>query len=144
MFLKQTHKKGITLGTFVAGPDWSCIVTSLGCVLCAAQTALVNARRHLLRDQVERGSHQAHFALEVAEDSTRVLSTFQLGHIPEPLYDRRTVDHYLSRTTNLADRVDGACPGFQQYVVKLPDRYPAGSFSDLSCSAICCPFAGSS
>lgn len=51
----------------------------LGAFFAASQTALVNARRHLLRDQIERGSHQARLALEVAEDSTRVLATFQLA-----------------------------------------------------------------
>ncbi len=51
----------------------------LGAFFAASQAALVNARRHLLRDQIERGSRQARLALKVAEDSTRVLSTFQLA-----------------------------------------------------------------
>lgn len=51
----------------------------LGAFFAASQAALVNARRHLLRDQIEHGSRQARFALEAAEDSTRVLSTFQLA-----------------------------------------------------------------
>lgn len=53
----------------------------LGAFLAASQAALVNARRHLLRDQGERGSRQARFALDVAEDSTRVLSTFHLANL---------------------------------------------------------------
>lgn len=55
------------------------VLLLLSAFFAAAQAALVNARRHLLRDQIERGSRQARSALEAAEDSTRVLSTFQLA-----------------------------------------------------------------
>jgi len=53
----------------------------IGAFFAASQAALVNARRHLLREQSERGDHRARLALKVAEDSTRVMATFQLANL---------------------------------------------------------------
>ncbi|MBN1312300.1 MAG: HlyC/CorC family transporter [Anaerolineae bacterium] len=53
----------------------------MGTFFAASQSAFVNARRHLLRDQSERGDRRAQLALKVAEDSTRVLATFQLANL---------------------------------------------------------------
>ncbi|MBN1428980.1 MAG: HlyC/CorC family transporter [Anaerolineae bacterium] len=55
------------------------ILLFLGTFFATSQTALINARRHLLREQSDRGDRRARRVLEVAEDSTRVLATFQLA-----------------------------------------------------------------
>lgn len=49
--------------------------------LSSARAALSTARRQVLREQAERGNRQAAQALGVAEDSTRVLSTFRLANL---------------------------------------------------------------
>jgi putative hemolysin len=51
----------------------------LDAFFATSQTALVNVRRHLLRDQSEKGNQRACLALKVAEDATPVLATFQLA-----------------------------------------------------------------
>jgi CBS domain containing-hemolysin-like protein len=75
----RCYEEGITLEFSLPGLLGLALLLILGVFFSMAQAALVNARRHLLRDQSERGNRQAHFALEVAEDSTRVLSTFQMA-----------------------------------------------------------------
>jgi putative hemolysin len=47
----------------------------------ATQNALSNVRRQTLRELAERGSKRARQAVDIAEDSTQVLSTFQLANI---------------------------------------------------------------
>ena len=55
------------------------ILLALDAFLAASEAALTNAHRHLLRERAEKGDRAAQRAFEVAEDSTRVLSTFQLA-----------------------------------------------------------------
>lgn len=47
----------------------------------AARTALTGVRRQTLREQAEDGNRRAALALAVAEDSSRVLSTFRLAKL---------------------------------------------------------------
>jgi putative hemolysin len=47
----------------------------------ATQNALSNVRRQTLRELAEQGSKRARQAVDIAEDSTQVLSTFQLANI---------------------------------------------------------------
>ncbi len=47
----------------------------------ATQNALSNVRRQTLREMAEQGSKRARQAVDIAEDSTQVLSTFQLANI---------------------------------------------------------------
>ena len=49
--------------------------------LSSARAALSTARRQVLREMGERGNRRAALALTVAEDSTRVLSTFRLANL---------------------------------------------------------------
>lgn len=51
----------------------------LSAYFSVAQVALTNARRPALREQAERGNERARLAAQMAEDSSRVLNTFQLA-----------------------------------------------------------------
>lgn len=53
----------------------------LSAYFSAAQGALTSARRPVLREQAEQGSKRAHLAAQIAEDSSRVLNTFQLASV---------------------------------------------------------------
>ncbi len=56
------------------------VLVALDAFFAAARAALTNARRHLLREQADQGNRRAKMAFEVAEDSTRVLATFELAN----------------------------------------------------------------
>lgn len=53
----------------------------LDALFSASQAALSNAHRHLLREQADQGNSRAKLAYAVAEDSSRVLATFQLASL---------------------------------------------------------------
>lgn len=49
--------------------------------LSAAQACLSSVSRHDLKERINQGARRAELALRIAEDSTRVLSTFQLATV---------------------------------------------------------------
>ncbi len=57
------------------------ILLVLSFFLTAAYAALTNARRQMLREQAEKGNRQAQIAVTLAEDSSRVISTFGVSDI---------------------------------------------------------------
>lgn len=57
------------------------ILLVAGWVFSASRTALSNVKRQALREQAERGDRRAGLLAQVAEDSFRVLSTFQLANL---------------------------------------------------------------
>jgi putative hemolysin len=57
------------------------VLLVLSAYFSAAQAALTNARRPVLREQAERGNKRARLAAQIAEDSSRVLNTFQLASV---------------------------------------------------------------
>ncbi len=57
------------------------VLLLLGVLLSAAHAALSNARRQDLRDMAEQGDKRARLAVQIAEDSSRVLNTFRLASL---------------------------------------------------------------
>ncbi len=98
---------------------WSLIALSglllLSSFFSAAQTALSNARRQLLREQ---DTKRAERALAVIEDSSRALNTFQLANLLATFLTTALITEILIRSNLLANQ---GVPGILiLYLVILP------------------------
>jgi len=103
------------------------VLLLLSAYFSAAQAALTNARRPILREQAERGNKRARLAAQIAEDSSRVLNTFRLASVLSYFLIAGLIAMFL----------------LPHVVVWLSEHLPAvASASDLIVYLIAIPLAG--